>query len=389
MIETRGTAAHFLGMPVEDFLRDFWQKKPLLVRQAFTGFEPPLTPEDLAGLACEDGPLSRLVVYDRTNDHWQLHTGPFDESEFPGLGRRDWTLLVQDMDKWDADVSELLAPFAFLPRWRVDDVMISFAVEGGSVGPHIDQYDVFLVQAMGRRNWQIEDTQRLDPAFRPDSELKLLQEFHPSHDWDLEPGDVLYLPPGYAHHGEALEPCMTFSVGMRAPSTAEMLADFADDLAQRLPEYLRYQDPDLAVAEDPFEIDEAAFARVQAALSLLEKTPVEERRRWFGQFITRYRASGDTQAAPGQPAWPDALRDLAGGDALRRNPFARFAWHRDGRNALLHVSGESFALGADDARLLCHRSTIGVDELNRLGKDGQAALQALYEQGVYRLGDGG
>lgn len=389
MIETRGSAAHFLGMPVEDFLRDYWQKKPLLIRQAFPGFEPPLAPEDLAGLACEDGPLSRLVTYDRPNDRWHLRTGPFEESEFPELGHRDWTLLVQDMDKWDADVAELLLPFAFLPRWRVDDVMISFAVEGGSVGPHIDQYDVFLVQAMGRRNWQIEDSPRLEPAFRPDSELKLLQEFHPSHGWDLEPGDVLYLPPGYAHHGEALEPCMTFSVGMRAPSTAEMLADFADDLAQRLPEYRRYEDPDLAVAEDPFEIDETAFARVDAALSVLEKASAQERRRWFGQFITRYRASGDIQAAPDQPAWPDAVLALSAGEELLRNPFARFAWNRDGQHAVLHVSGESFALGAGDARLLCHRPVIGAGELNHLGKAGQAALQALYEQGVYRLGDGG
>ena len=129
MIVSTGSLQHFLGMPVERFLEEYWQKKPLLIRQAFPGFTPPLSPEDLAGLACEDGPLARVVTYQRKKDTWSLRTGPFAESDFPKLGHHDWTLLVQDMDKWDADIAELLVPFSFLPRWRVDDVMISFAVE--------------------------------------------------------------------------------------------------------------------------------------------------------------------------------------------------------------------------------------------------------------------
>ncbi len=295
---------HFLGMPVEVFLRDYWQKKPLLIRQAFPGFVPPLSPEDLAGLACEEGPLSRIVTYQRKSDDWQLRTGPFTEDEFPELGHHDWTLLVQDMDKWDADVAELLLPFSFLPRWRIDDIMISFAVEGGSVGPHIDQYDVFLVQAMGRRNWQIEHKPRHEPAFRPDADLKLLQEFNATHSWDLEPGDVLYLPPGYAHHGVALDACMTFSVGMRAPSTSEMLVDFAEDLAQTLPEYQRYQDPDLQAAEDPYLIDEHALDRVDAALAVLQqalaqRTPTLVRAIHHTLPRVRRRASRSASSRPG------------------------------------------------------------------------------------------
>ena len=387
MIETCGSAAHFLGMPVEDFLRDYWQKKPLLIRQAFPGFEPPLAPEDLAGLACEDGPLSRLVTYDRPNDRWHLRTGPFEESEFPELGHHDWTLLVQDMDKWDADVAELLAPFAFLPRWRVDDVMISFAVEGGSVGPHIDQYDVFLVQAMGHRNWQIEAQPRHEPAFRPDSELKLLQEFTADHRWDLAPGDVLYLPPGYAHHGVALDHCMTFSVGMRAPSSAEMLVDFAEDLAQKLPEYRRYEDPDLKIAQDPYEIDAQAFARVEDALAVWQNASAAERRRWFGQFITRYRASGDVQAGPDQASWPQALNALATGHSLYRHPFARFAWSREPEQALLHVTGESYPVSPQDAASLCRQTVLAVADFNRLGTAAQHAVSALYAQGVYQLAE--
>ncbi|HWS40323.1 MAG TPA: cupin domain-containing protein, partial [Arenimonas sp.] len=222
MIESTANTDSFLGMPIVQFLAEYWQKKPLLIRQAFPGYQAPLSPEDLAGLACEQGPLSRLVSYERENDKWHLRNGPFDEDEFPALGHKDWTLLVQDMDKWDGDVGQLLEAFRFIPRWRIDDVMISFAVEGGSVGPHIDQYDVFLLQAQGHRQWQIEDQARFEPAFREDSELKLLVEFTPTHTWDLAPGDMLYLPPGFAHHGVALDSCMTFSVGTRAPSSAEM-----------------------------------------------------------------------------------------------------------------------------------------------------------------------
>jgi 50S ribosomal protein L16 3-hydroxylase len=387
MIEVSASTEHFLGMPVQRFLDEYWQKKPLLIRQAFPGFVAPLTPEDLAGLACEQGPLSRLVTYDRTQDRWHLRTGPFSEDEFPELGARDWTLLVQDMDKWDADVAELLTPFSFLPRWRIDDVMISFAVEGGSVGPHIDQYDVFLVQALGHRQWQIEDFPRPDAAFRADSELKLLHRFSPNHAWDLAPGDVLYLPPGFGHHGVALDSCMTFSVGMRAPACAEMLVDFVEELAERLPEQQRYTDPDLQIPQDPFEIDEAAFARVEAAMAALQGGTEAERRRWFGEFITRYRASGDVQAGPDQTPWKQALVAIARGQKVYRHPFARLAWSRDGKQALLHVTGESHAMSPADAALLCQNNTLDASDLNRLSKTGQAALAALYEQGVYQLAE--
>ena len=384
MIESTGNAQHFLGMSVEQFLGDYWQKKPLLIRQAFPGFVPPLSPEDLAGLACEQGPLARIVTYHRENDTWQLRTGPFEEDEFPELGHHDWTLLIQDMDKWDGDVAQLLKPFSFLPRWRIDDVMISFAVEGGSVGPHIDQYDVFLVQAQGRRHWQIETTPRHDAAFRADSDLKLLQEFSATHSWDLAPGDVLYLPPGYAHHGVALEPCMTFSVGMRAPSIAEMLSDFADDLAQKLPENLRYQDPDLQVCQDPYLIDSAAFERMQSALDSLQNASTAEKQCWFGQFITRYRGSGDISANPDQESWQQTVRRLHQGQALLRHPFARLAWSADGHGAQLFVSGNSYALSQTDAALLCQHELLDAQAINQLAKQSKDVLKQLYQQGFYQ-----
>ena len=143
------------GLTVRQFLRDYWQKRPLLVRNAFPGYVSPVTPEDLAGLACEENALSRIARYDRANDAWTVRNGPFAEEEFPGMPHQDWTLLVQDVDKWDPEIRALLGAFDFLPRWRMDDIMISFAAPGGSVGAHIDRYDVFLLQVHGRRRWRI------------------------------------------------------------------------------------------------------------------------------------------------------------------------------------------------------------------------------------------
>ena len=248
-IEVHARHDQLLGMPPAEFLRDYWQKRPLLIRGALTDFALPITPEDLAGLACEEAALSRLIERDPKRDLWKVTTGPLDEAVFATLPRTHWTLLVQDVDKWDMDVAALLERFRFLPRWRVDDVMISYAVDGGGVGAHVDQYDVFLVQGLGQRRWRINDDPHAPRAFRPELELKILAEFTPTHDWVLEPGDVLYLPPGIAHDGVAIGDCMTLSVGMRAPAIAEMLGDLVDSLVEPLGEDDRYTDPDLAPLE--------------------------------------------------------------------------------------------------------------------------------------------
>src|SRR5690606_6381359 len=265
-IEVQAGRSRPLGMSPARFLRDYWQKRPVLIRGAFPGFVSPIEPEDLAGLACEELALSRLIRHDRASDGWDVGTGPFPEELFPTLGERDWTLLVQDVDKWDADVAALLAHFDFIPRWRIDDIMVSFAATGGSVGAHIDQYDVFLLQGQGHRRWQIDAGPNPPLGFRDDVELKLLRRFTPTHDWVLAPGDMLYLPPGVPHHGVAEDSCLTFSVGMRAPSAAELMGDYIDTLAADADEALRYADPDLAPPTHPDEIDAAAMARVVEAL---------------------------------------------------------------------------------------------------------------------------
>ncbi|HSR65999.1 MAG TPA: cupin domain-containing protein [Xanthomonadaceae bacterium] len=381
-----------LGMAPADFLRDYWQKRPLLIRNAFPGFVSPLEPEDLAGLACEEAALSRIVLHDRADDRWTLRHGPFAEEEFPGMPRQDWSLLVQDVDKWDADVAALLQRFDFLPRWRIDDVMVSFAAPGGSVGAHVDQYDVFLLQAEGHRRWQVDASQALGRGkppldVRDDVELRLLREFQPTHDWVLGPGDMLYLPPGVPHHGVAEDACLTFSVGMRAPSAAELLGDFADTLAADADDALRYRDPDLAPPADPNEIDAAAMERVVEALNLLRMNDADRLGDWFGRFITVYRSAGMVAPAPEAPSRIELEWQLDHGLRLLRHPLSRMAWRKAARGARLYVSGRDYVLPAKDARLLAGAGEVDGRVYGALSQAGRDAVVALLGEGHYRLPD--
>ena len=383
-IEVEGSAAQPLGMPPADFLRDYWQKRPLLVRNAFPGFESPLSPEDLAGLACEDGVLARIVAHERDHDRWMVRHGPFAEEMFPAMPHHDWTLLVQDVDKWDADVRALLDRFGFLPRWRIDDVMISFAAPGGSVGAHVDQYDVFLLQAQGRRRWQIDSRDDPPVHFRLDVELKLLQRFDPDRDWVLEPGDMLYLPPGVPHHGVAEDACLTYSIGMRAPGAAELLGDFVDTLASEADDALRYRDPDLVPPKDPNEIDAAAMQRAIEALNLLRMNDPERLGDWFGRFITLYRSAHQAAAGPARSRI-EVEWDLQRGAVLQRHPWTRMAWRRSGKGARLYAAGQDHELPIRDARRLAAADALDGADYAALSEAGRDLVQALLAEGHYQL----
>ena len=376
-----------LGMPPEQFLRDYWQKRPLLIRNAFPGFESPIAPEDLAGLACEDGVLARIVQHDRASDGWKVSHGPFPEEMFPAMPHQDWTLLVQDVDKWDADIAALLPHFSFLPRWRIDDVMVSFAAPGGSVGAHIDQYDVFLLQAHGHRRWQIDARPNPPLGYRPDVELRLLQQFDPSHDWVLGPGDMLYLPPGVPHHGVAEDACLTFSVGMRAPSAAELVGDWVDAMIAEADDGLRYNDADLQLPQDPHEIDAAAMERVVEALNMLRMRDPDRLGDWFGRFITLYRVGAE--AAPGDDPRSriEIEWDLQQGGTLQRHPWTRMAWRRaaGGGDARLYVAGDDHPLPSTDASSIAAEPTVDGNLYASLSEPARDLLIDLLAQGHYRL----
>ena len=363
------------------FLRDIWQQRPLLIRGAFAGMSSPLTPEDLAGLACEELALSRIVVHERRQHRWTLRSGPFTEPDFAKLPATHWTLLVQDVDKWDADVAALLARFEFLPSWRVDDVMVSYAVDGGSVGAHVDQYDVFLLQGQGRRRWQISTDAHAPTSFRDDSELKLLRQFTPTHEWLLEPGDMLYLPPGVPHHGVAEGACLTLSIGMRAPAIAEMVADFAGYLAERMPEELRYTDRGIAPARAAGEIDDGALEKIARVLRDSMTVDASQLRGWFGSFITRYRAAHDVLPRPRPFTVAQFDKQLAAGAALLPNPWSRFAWSADGKATQLFVAGEAHACSRALAVRLCRRTPISAGEISKLGARARELLRELTNNG--------
>ena len=319
------------GLEPARFLSRYWQKKPALYRQILPGFESPLSPEELAGLACEPDVESRLVQ-GPPEGPWTLSQGPFSESRFADLPERDWTLLVQDVDKHLPALARILDSFDFLPRWRMDDLMISYAVNGGSVGPHVDAYDVFLLQARGTRRWAI-DPEPADLSRRDDCELDVLRHFQAREEWLLEPGDMLYLPPGVAHFGLAGPDCMTFSVGLRAPDTAGMISDFSEFVTQQLPEGHRYADPDLELDEAGPRLHPKAIHRLRDLFSTLLERDNEELADWFGRFITEPKPWLRAEPDPGDGSHEALNQTLAAGRTpeLRSDILAIWREGPDGR----------------------------------------------------------
>ncbi|HEX7029499.1 MAG TPA: cupin domain-containing protein [Gammaproteobacteria bacterium] len=346
-----------------DFLERHWQKKPLLVRQAIPNFESPLDANELAGLACESNVESRLI--EKRGDRYALEQGPFDAKRFAKLPRQNWTLLVQDIEKHLPDFAQYPDLFDFIPRWRIDDLMISVAAEGGGVGPHVDAYDVFLLQAKGRRHWRIAE--HFDPEIVPGIDVRVLKHFDAEQEWTLEPGDMLYLPPNVAHDGVALDDgCQTWSVGFRAPSLRDMFSDFNEWLYQRLPEEVMYNDPDLASEEAAGgRISAEGFGRMRQLLREAMSPDDAAMDRWFGQFVTEPKPWLHCEPAAATPE-PEAFASrLKDGDALLRDSRALLAWTPAGDAARLFVNGEAWELPRGQESLLeriCARRRIEFGE---------------------------
>lgn len=376
------------GLTAREFLRDYWQQKPLLIRQAIPGFESPISPDELAGLSLEEEVESRMVL-EHGERPWELRRGPFAEDTYQNLPERDWTLLVQAVDQFVPEVAELLENFRFLPSWRIDDVMISYAAPGGGVGPHFDNYDVFLLQGHGRRRWKIGQMCDANSALLSHADLRILADFQQTDEWVLEPGDMLYLPPRLAHFGIAEDDCMTYSVGFRAPSAAEVLTHFTDFLAQFLPDEERYSDAGTAPASDPHEIQRDALDRLK---TLLNEHMSDERLllTWFGQFMTEPRypelvAGTDVEEE-------DFLGAIEDGAVLIRNPSARLAWSEVDIGLVLFASGQSRLLPSslrELLKLICAAESLHFDNLGQwLGdEDGRKLLLELVKQGSLEFAD--
>jgi len=274
------------GLSDARFLRRFWQKEALLIRNAISGFRGPLSAADLFRFAQRDDVESRIVVRDR--GRWSLANGPFRRSDFAALPARNWTLLVQGVNLVSVEADALLRRFAFLPYARLDDLMVSFAAPGGGVGPHVDSYDVFLLQGFGRRRWRYGRQE--DVALRPRVPLRILKRFMPEHAEVLAGGDMLYLPPQYAHDGVAIDACTTYSIGFRAASAQEVAGAFLDFLHDGLDLPGRYADPDLVPVREPARIDAAMRRRYERMLKRVRwsRSTVE---RFVGCWLSEPKAS--------------------------------------------------------------------------------------------------
>lgn len=372
----------FTNFDLDTFLRDYWQKRPLLIRNPWAGWRNPLEPDELAGLACEAEVESRLVIGD---GHGRvMESGPFPEERFGALTAGPWTLLVQAVDHYVPDVAALIAPFRFVPDWRIDDVMVSYATDGGGVGSHYDNYDVFLVQGLGRRRWRVGPKCDAQTPLLPHPDLRLIDDFEATGEWVLEPGDILYVPPCYAHDGVAVgDDCMTYSIGFRAPSRAELIEGWCQQVVEHLPEEDRYTDPELVVQEAPGEITAAAIDRLHGLVldALADKAAFA---RWFGQFNSLPKYDKDWR--PDAPVSARALRALLAQETpLECNPAARFAFIRQGeaRN-LLFVDGQVFeceGVLAALAEQLCAGGAVVVDPALVQSADALALLTVLIDQG--------
>jgi len=270
----------------ETFINEYWQKKPLVIKQGLKNFHDLLSPEEMAGLACEEQVESRRVY--KSNDQWQAEFGPFDC--YDHLGSSGWTLIVQALNNWLPQANELISCFDFIPRWRFDDVMVSFGTPGGGVGPHIDLYDVFICQGSGRRQWRVGDKGE-HQEFSAHPALLHTKPFDAIIDVELETGDILYIPPGFPHDGISLENSMSFSVGYRTDSAQSMFSALADHTIDRDLNLHQITDPDRDVSHFPGLINKQDFARIKSHLieSLDDKLLSE----FAGAFLTRSKCPLD------------------------------------------------------------------------------------------------
>ena len=325
------------GLTPRQFMKHYWQKKPLLVRNAIPGFEPCVDRAQLVALAAQEGVESRLIVDSAKG--WKMKQGPFSKRSLPPFAQAKWTFLVQGVDLHHDGVHALLQQFRFVPDARLDDLMISYASDGGGVGPHFDSYDVFLLQAHGQRRWRIG--RQKDLSLQPGVPLKILQNFEPEEEFVLNPGDMLYLPPKFAHDGVALGECMTWSIGFRAPQEGELarelLLGLADDAFERVGEAL-YKDSGQAAVNHPAAIPENLGQFARKVLNKAMKCP-DLLDSLVGEYLTEPKATVWFENAHAQP-------DLSTGVVLDRRTKMMY----DERHVF--INGESFRVGGKDARLL-------------------------------------
>ena len=373
------------NMSRQTFMEEYWQKKPLLIRQAFADFKTPITADELAGLACEEDVDSRIVMEKDGEHPWFPIFGPMNDEIYGSMPETHWTLVVNDMEKYLPELAWIVDRFRFIPEWRLDDLMISYAADAGSVGPHVDLYDVFLLQGEGRRRWQISTQPVTEDNQIEETPLRIQKDFTAEEEWIVEPGDMIYLPPGVSHHGVSLGESLSYSIGFRATSHADMASDFINHITNNLSPQLTYRDPDQSIQEHSNEIKPDALERVTEIFKQYLRPDHPELQRWFGRFVSDTKS--DVITEPEQEVDSiEELQQLANTGILKRHTASRFAFVQNPENTLLFVDGEDYEVNAEFAKALCKQREINLDELLSMANEDESAfVLELYNQGKIYL----
>jgi 50S ribosomal protein L16 3-hydroxylase len=354
----------------KDFLENYWQKKPMVIRNAFEDVAW-IEPDELAGLACEAEVESRIIL--QQDDDWKVEHGPFPEKRFSTLPKTHWTLLVQGVDQWLPDVAGILKSFGFLPAWRLDDIMVSYAPVGGTVSQHYDFFDVFLIQGEGSRTWQIGDICGSHSDYIPDIPVRILKDFQAKMEVTLQSGDILYIPAKYSHYGVSVEDSVTYSVGFRAPSIRDVVDGVSTAALEHLLEDERFEDSLLSLGAERAEISVDAINHVKA---MLLKAMSDESliRSWLGQYVTE-RKYPEHEIVSGEV--DNYLERLQEGESLIKDPSARFAYFirdhvkkadvvTDEGKAILFADGEEYLSSVALAKYISNQYELDSDILMKL-----------------------
>ena len=328
------------GLTYQEFLSEYWQQKPLLVRQAFNGSPIDISAEELAGIACDTSAPSRIVI-ENGNEPWESLFGPFDDDVFANLPESHWTLLVNDLERYFPELRQVIKKFHFIPDWRLDDLMLSYATTDGSVGPHIDDYDVFLIQTSGKRKWRIDSREDYNKETLKDCSLRLLKYFDSDHDWILKPGDMLYLPPNIPHYGLAQNnDCMTLSVGFRAPSQRELIYNWVDSILDSPQFNSLYRDKERVFQPNSAEISQDDIEQ----LSKIILEGLDSRKNslsvWLGKYLTETKGDSalDIEEKEGES------QDKQASNNYQRKSWLRLALIEENQNIHFFADGEHFLL---------------------------------------------
>lgn len=360
------------GISAEEFLSEYWHKKPLLIRQAIPGFQPLLSKADLFDMAGRDDVESRLISF--FGKHWEMQSGPHEQ--IPVKEKKDWTLLIQGVNLHNDAADALLRQFRFIPDSRLDDLMISYAADGGGVGPHFDSYDVFLLQAHGQRKWRIGAQK--DLSLVEGMPLKILRNFKAEQEFVLEPGDMLYLPPKYAHDGVAIGECMTYSIGFRAPSYQELGESFLHFMSESIDLPGRYADPDLKLTTKPAEISTEMLDDISAEIAKIRFTD-DDILIFLGEHLTEPKPSVFF-TGPEKPLTPKRFQQAAIKNGLKLSRKSQMLY----KGKHVFINGESFAVGREDKTSLtqlANQRELDGSDITNISQDVLEAFCLWYEDG--------